>query len=105
MLRTLVAGGADIDVRDQYGCTALLYALRGCTLVTRSYKFETAMTLVELGADVNGLHRGRTALDLAQAITEGRFGNTREALIDALLAAGAKTGAEVARAGQNTSDN
>jgi hypothetical protein len=74
-------------------------------LFTRWYKFETAITLVELGADVNVLHRGKTALDLAQSITEGRFGNTREALIDALLAAGAKTGAELARSMQNNSDN
>jgi len=52
----LVAEGADIDAGDDYGWTAIRYAVR-------NNRAETTVTLIEHGADVNiASHTGRTPL-------------------------------------------
>jgi ankyrin repeat protein len=100
--RRLRAAGADLDLRDEHGMTALL-----CTLTNNwadglsSYDFDLAVTLIELGADVNVIANKRAALDNARAIPASIYRKDRERLLAALADAGAVTAAEITAKGSD----
>lgn len=61
MISALVQAGADLNVRDRYGLTSLMFAAR-C-----NKNPEVIMTLLKAGADTKKKdNEGKTAFDYAQ---------------------------------------
>ncbi len=80
-VKTMIAGGADVNAKEKYDCTPLYLAGRGDYV-------EVVEALIEAGADVNAKERlyGNTPLG------DAAFGGGTE-MVELLLAAGAKVNA------------
>ena len=101
--RRLYTAGADLNLRDEHGGTALTWALWGGTGGRGMQDFDLAYALIDLGTDVNVVEGDRTALDYAKLIPERVYGNKVRRLLAALAKAGARTAAEIAAQGPQPS--
>jgi len=100
--RRLHAAGANLNLRDEQGKTALLRALWGGTGGTSAHDFDLAVTLIDLGADVNVVENDRTALDYAKMLPSGIYREETARLLGALTKADALTAAEIAAKASGT---
>lgn len=99
-VRLMLDHGADVNGRDQFGRTPLMYAA-----ISDVFPVEVVKLLIEHGADVNAINNHKKAGDAGLSVLDIAKQNGPTAIVEVLVKHGAKGSTETATTSQPRRDN